>query len=145
MCKLVNVYIMRIGPASGGLLVDEAADASKSVSNSNNNAALFALMPQYHSSTDWTSIVTHRRAIEDKLMGSLGIRLDSLVLPFVVLMGDSLESMLILHCRVRTFDLNEATLSFRDSGHGGDKRKRCQPCSLNLASCNCLRAASCSK
>eukprot|EP00435_Cladocopium_sp_Y103_P024460 s2370_g6.t1 len=33
-----------------GLLVDESADASKSVSNANNNAALFVLMPQ---SNEW--------------------------------------------------------------------------------------------
>jgi hypothetical protein len=53
--------------------VDEAADASKSVSNSNSDAALFVLMPQYHTSNDWTAILSHRRAIEEKLMGSLNI------------------------------------------------------------------------
>ena len=59
--------------------MDEASDVSKSVANANPNAAVFTLLPQYHTSTDLASVVAHRRTIEDKLMGTLGCENNRLI------------------------------------------------------------------
>ena len=52
-------------------MIDEGTDFSKAVSNANQSAALFVLMPAVHSGVDRQTVVSHRRLMEDKLMGSL--------------------------------------------------------------------------
>lgn len=54
------------------MVIDEATDFSKAVSNSNQSAALFVLMPAVHAATDRQTVVSHRRLLEDKLMQRLG-------------------------------------------------------------------------
>ena len=85
---------------------------AKQVSHGNPNAAIFILLPQYHGGTDLTVVMEHRRKLEDKLLGCPG--------PTNKAFGS-----------VRQLTLREVSLSFRDTGHAGDKRKRCQPCGLD--------------
>ena len=55
----------------GSVLVDDALDVAKSISCANPNAVIFVLAPQIHPSTDQSSVIGHRRALEDKMMASL--------------------------------------------------------------------------
>ena len=40
--------------------------------------------------------------------------------------------LLFSFLKPRRFEPHEVTLTFKDSGHGGDKRKRCQPCDQTI-------------
>lgn len=51
--------------------MDEAVELAKSVSASFSQAVVFVLMPQHHGSIDCTTVVSHRRLMEDRLMASL--------------------------------------------------------------------------
>lgn len=50
----------------GGLAVDEAVDAAKSVCNANPNAMLFVFYPQFHTSNEKQQVIHNRRKVEDK-------------------------------------------------------------------------------
>lgn len=55
----------------GQLLVDEAVSLAKSICSASPNAICFALLPQFHASSDREVIVKHRRQFEDLLMARL--------------------------------------------------------------------------
>ena len=55
----------------GSVLVDDALDVAKSISFANPNALIFVLSPQIHPSTDQSSVISHRRSLEDKMMAIL--------------------------------------------------------------------------
>ena len=66
-----GVVGLRVNQAQGSVLIDDAVDFAKNICNSNSNAILFCLLPQYHTSLDMMALLQHRRLIEDKLSGRL--------------------------------------------------------------------------
>ena len=58
---------------SGGLLVDEAADVAKSISATNENAFAFIFLCQFHQAVEKSSVINHRRMVEDKLMSQMDL------------------------------------------------------------------------
>lgn len=82
----------------GGLAVDEAVDAAKSVCNANANAMLFVFYPQVHTVLLW-------------------------LLQFLISIILILPCIEIIE---RSMDVNEVTVNYRESGHGNDRRKLCQ-------------------
>ena len=58
---------------SGGLLVDEAADVAKSISATNENALAFIFLCQFHQAVEKSSVINHRRMVEDKLMSQMDL------------------------------------------------------------------------
>ena len=53
--------------------MDEAIELARTISSSCSQALIFTLSPQLHGSIDNTTVVTHRRLLEDKLMAFLAI------------------------------------------------------------------------
>ena len=68
---LVNLYISscvcHLGPSS----IDETITLASSVTAGNDRSILLVLEPQHHGSMEKTSIVKHRRLLEDKIMACL--------------------------------------------------------------------------
>lgn len=58
-------------PLSGALLIDEAVDVGKTISNGDSSAVLWAHLPLWHASTDKFTVKNNKRMLEDKLMQSL--------------------------------------------------------------------------
>ena len=56
---------------SGPLVLDEALEVAKSVSNGDPNAVLFALLPMQHASTDREIVKKNNRQLDDKIFGNL--------------------------------------------------------------------------
>ena len=106
--------------------MDDALDVAKSILCANPNAMLFVLAPQIHPSTDKTSIVTKHRDVEDKLMSCPALYM----LP---LLGNESEILTLcldvsFRLQIRSLEVTDVSLTFCDTGHGGDKRKRSQQC-----------------
>ena len=53
------------------MLIDEAVEVAKTVSNGDSNAILCALLPLQHASTDKETVMKNKRVLEDKIMGLL--------------------------------------------------------------------------
>ena len=56
---------------SGPLILDEALEVAKSVSNGDSNAVLFSLLPMLHASTDREIVKKNLRQLDDKIFGNL--------------------------------------------------------------------------
>lgn len=54
------------------MLIDDAIELARSLSSSFSQAVAFALLPQHHGSIETTTVISHRRLMEDRLMASLG-------------------------------------------------------------------------
>ena len=117
---------------SGPLLVDEAVDIAKGVCTANSNCILLVLLPQQNASIESSAITAHRRALEDRL-SNLGLTLIELIPTSYFQCNVQFQFVLNFHdrsnceCRPRTLESFEMGLYFKDSGHGGDRRKRSQP------------------
>lgn len=57
----------------GQLSVDESVSLCESVASGNTGTVCLFLLPQWHSSTDQTTVLSHRRLVEDKVISTLGI------------------------------------------------------------------------
>ena len=102
------------------LSLDEAVEVSKSICNSDPRAALLTLMPQLHPSIAQTTVIEKKRSLEDKLLGRLG-RIE----------------MMISSCGFwRMLKVNDVSIHYTDSGHGGDRRKKSQNGRPSLRPCS---------
>ena len=50
------------------MILDEAIDVAKTVCAGDQSAALFALLPLHHGSSDKTVVLKNRRLLEDKIL-----------------------------------------------------------------------------
>ena len=53
--------------------MDEAADVAKSISATNENAFAFIFLCQFHQAVEKSSVINHRRMVEDKLMSQMDL------------------------------------------------------------------------
>ena len=95
--------------------MDEALDAAKTISAGNINACLLVLGPQIYSTQTAQATVKNRRLLEDKLLASEAQITECKVVAYVLLLLSS-------------FLMQEISLTYSDSGHAGDRRKRSQIC-----------------
>ena len=120
--------------------MDEASDIVKGVCTANSNCISLVLLPQQNASIESSAITAHRRALEDRL-SNLGMTLIELI-PTIQFQCNA-QSFFASHpvaasrhsrsngaCPPRTLECYEMGLYFKDSGHGGDRRKRSQPCGM---------------
>lgn len=56
---------------SGALSIDESIALAQGVCSGNPGTALFALLPQPHSSCNFSTVLKHRRLVEDKVVSKL--------------------------------------------------------------------------
>lgn len=56
---------------SGALSIDESIALAQGVCSGNASSAIFSLLPQPHSSCNFSTVLKHRRLIEDKVVSNL--------------------------------------------------------------------------
>ena len=64
---LYSTVFSKLKTRQGPTLVDDAVELAKSISASFAQAVIFALKPQHHGSIESTTVIAHRRILEDKL------------------------------------------------------------------------------